>query len=71
MIYLIAYKEKNGYDFMGIPYILGDFNDFDECKENAQQLIRDGYCCVTVFECGDPVPEEISWDYVKRNKMEF
>ena len=39
MIYLIAYKEKDGNDFMGQPYILGDFNNFDECKENAQQLI--------------------------------
>ena len=34
-MYLIAYKEKDGNDFMGQPYILGDFNNFDECKENA------------------------------------
>ena len=24
---------------MGQPYILGDFNNLDECKANAQQLI--------------------------------
>lgn len=71
MIYLIAYKEKDGNDFMGQPYILGDFNNLDECKANAQKLIGDGYCYVTVFECEENVPEEISWDYVKRNKMEF
>lgn len=51
MIYLIAYKKKDGNDFMGQPYILGDFNNLDECKANAQQLIGDGYCYVTVFEC--------------------
>lgn len=56
---------------MGQPYILGDFNNLDECKANAQQLIGDGYCYVTVFECEENAPEEISWDYVKRNKMEF
>ena len=71
MIYLIAYKEKDGKDFMGQPYILGDFNNLNECKENAKQLVRDGYCCVTIFECEVPAPEEISWDFVKRNKMEI
>lgn len=71
MIHLIAYKEKDGNDFMGQPYILGDFNNLDECKANAQQLIGDGYCYVTVFECEENAPEEISRDYVKRNKMEF
>ena len=42
MIYLIAYKEKDGNDVMGQPYILGDFNNLDECKANAQKLIGDG-----------------------------
>lgn len=55
-MYLIAYKEKDGNDFIGQPYILGDFNNFYECKENAQHLVRDGYCYVTVFECEDPAP---------------
>lgn len=41
MIYLIAYNEKDGNDFMGQTYILGDFNNLDECKENVQQLIQD------------------------------
>lgn len=56
MIYLIAYKEKDGNDFMGQPYILGDFNNLDECKANAQKLIGDGYCYVTVFECEENAP---------------
>ena len=55
---------------MGQPYILGDFNNFDECKENAQHLVRYGYCYVTVFECEDSAPEEISWDYVKSNQVD-
>ena len=42
----------------------------DECKENAQQLVRDGYCYVMIFECEDPAPEEISWDYVKSNQVD-
>lgn len=29
-MYLIAYKEKDGNDFIGQPYILGDFNNFYE-----------------------------------------
>ena len=37
---------------------------------NAQHLVRDGYCYVTVFECEDPAPEEISWDYVKSNQVD-
>lgn len=52
---------------MGQPYILGDFNNLDECKANAQQLIGAWYCYVTVFECEENAPEEISWDYVKNN----
>ena len=69
-MYLIAYKEKDGNDFIGQPYILGDFNNFYECKENAQHLVRDWYCYVMVFECEDTAPEEISWDYVKSNQVD-
>lgn len=43
MIYLIAYNEKDGNDFMGQPYILGDFNNLDECKENAPEEISWDY----------------------------
>ena len=43
-MYLIAYKEKDENDFMGQPYILGDFNNFDECKEN------DVYCPIEQVE---------------------
>lgn len=38
--------------------------------DNAIGFIFYGYCYVMIFECEDPAPEEISWDYVKSNQVD-
>ena len=71
--YAIAYSEKDGRNFCGtLPWILDDFSSENECLENAQRLIKEGYMNVIPFhfESKRKKNEEFDWEYVRANRIE-
>ncbi|MBR4589159.1 MAG: hypothetical protein IKO36_00730 [Bacteroidaceae bacterium] len=69
IIYNIAYKDKNGKDFNGLPWLDGIYYNMDALNTRVNELTNDGYIDVTPFSCKDEFPETVSWDYVKSHKM--
>lgn len=67
--FAIAYADKNGKDFNGIPWILDDLNDKEECLDKAEEMMQDGYTNVVPFQFEQrrKKDEEFDWDYVKKN----
>ena len=37
--FALAYADKNGKDFNGIPWILDDLNDKEECLDKAEEMM--------------------------------
>ena len=72
--YFIAYREKDGRDFHGEPYIApheAGFSDKESALLEESLLKNSSYLDVIAFECNiDNKPEEFSWKYVKRHKIE-
>ena len=69
--FAIAYADKNGKDFNGIPWILDDLNDKEECLDKAEDPPPDGYTNVVPFQFEQrrKKDEEFDWDYVRKNKI--
>lgn len=69
--FAIAYSDKNGKDFGGIPWILDDLNNKEECLEKAEEMMNNGYNNVIPFQFEQKrkKSEEFDWDYVKKNKI--
>ena len=70
MNYFIAYKDQNGKDFDGQPWIMpeGGFEDIELAKLVANDFTNRGFINVTLFGCID-IPEEIDWDFVDENRI--
>lgn len=71
--YAIAYRDKSGRDFNGLPWILDDIQSEADCIENAKRMVVEGYKEVIPFKfSGRRKPmEEFDWDYVKCNRIQF
>lgn len=69
-MYSIAYRHKDGTDFQGKPWLVGLFDDLGECKRIAREMVGQSYQDVTAFSVNKDTEEEISWEYVKQNKLE-
>ena len=70
MKYLIAYKDKDGNDYNGQPWIIPE-NGYDEkdfAKMVKNDMIRRGFKNVILFEC-KVIPENIDWDFVEDNEV--
>lgn len=69
--YAIAYSNKDGTDFNGIPWILDDVNNKEECITTTFKMIDDGFLNVTPFQFNGrrQKQEEYSWEYVIENKL--
>ena len=70
-MFAIAYKDRLGKGFSETePWITDDLeDDLKKYKIKANELIRAGYRDVFIFKYSDPVPESITWDYVKKNEI--
>lgn len=64
----IAYADKNGRDFNGIPWILDDLNNREECLNKLEKMVQEGYNNVIPFQFEQKRKknEEFDWDYVKK-----
>ncbi len=69
--YAIAYCNKDGGDFYGVPWILDDMNNKEECISKTLDMIADGFQSVIPFQFEHKrgKQEEFSWEYVKENKI--
>jgi hypothetical protein len=69
--FAIAYKDKNGKDFNGIPWILDGFNNKEECMDKAKEMDQEGYNNIVLFQFEQrrKKNEEFDWDYVKKNSV--
>lgn len=71
--YAIAYSNKDGTDFNGVPWILEDINSKDECILTASKMIKNGFRDVIPFQfiSRRQTQEEYSWEYVKENRVDM
>lgn len=71
MNYYIAYKDNNGKDFNGQPWIIphGGFEDLVFAKLVASDFTNRGFINVTLFGCNKPLDKEIDWQFVEENKI--
>ena len=69
--FAIAYADKDGKDFNGIPWILDDLNNEKECLTKSKEMSQEGYINVIPFQFEQKrrKNEEFDWDYVKKNKV--
>lgn len=69
--FAIAYADKNGKDFNGMPWILDDLNNKEECMDKSEEMVQEGYTNVIPFQFEQrrKKDEEFDWDYVKKNKI--
>lgn len=69
--FAIAYSDKSGKDFGGIPWILDDLNSEEECLSKSEEMLQEGYINVIPFQFKQrrKKDEEFNWDYVKKNKI--
>lgn len=72
MNYGIAYKDINGMDFHGLPWITGGLPTAEEAKVMEKDYISKGYKNVIVFMFDKPEDgfEDVSWEYVKNHKID-
>lgn len=70
MNYLIAYKDENGKDFYGKPWLIpdGGTEDLSFAKMIKEDFLKRGFKDVKIFEC-DEIPEEVDWDFVENNEV--
>lgn len=69
--FAIAYTDKKGKDFNGIPWILDDLNSKEECLDKSKEMVQEGYNNVIPFQFEQrrKKNEEFDWDYVKKNRI--
>lgn len=69
--FAIAYADKNGKDFNGIPWILDDLNNKEECLDKSEEMVQEGYINIIPFQFEQrrKKNEEFDWGYVKKNKI--
>ena len=70
MNYLIAYKDENGKDFYGKPWLIpdGGTEDLSFAKMIKEDFLKRGFKDVKIFKC-DEIPEEVDWDFVEDNEL--
>lgn len=72
--YSIAYKDKNGLDFHGLPWITGSYDTLEDVTTDAENMRSEGYVDVVPFDATpllEPniVYEDISWTFVNQHKI--
>lgn len=72
MSYGIAYKNIDGMDFHGAPWITGGFPTIEEAKMAKNDFISCGFKNVITFMFDKPEDEIelVTWDYVNKHKID-
>lgn len=72
MEYGVAYKDINGMDFHGFPWITGGLPTVEEAKAMEKDYISKGYKNVIAFMFDKPKDEfeDVTWDYVNKHKID-
>ena len=52
-MYTIAYKNKDGSDLNGFPWIETSGHDIEAAKQHARKMVEDGYKNVKLFNFDD------------------
>ena len=69
-IYRVAYLDKDGGTFHGLPYLFNDaFSDIEDARKIKDWLNEIGFKGVEIFKV-PYIPDEITWGYVEDNKVE-
>ena len=69
MYYNIAYRNKDGEDFNGLPWLEGLFDTRDQ-MEAAIKNLKDLECQdIKPFKIENEYPEDLTWEYVEQNKL--
>lgn len=67
MRYAIAYSDKDANGFGELPFILDEFDNYDDAARRRSEMCEDGYRDVLCFKLREKHPEEITWEYVISN----
>lgn len=70
--YAIAYANEDGRDFNGIPWILDDLENKEECLVKTVDMIKTGFKRVIPFQFEQKRKkmEEFDWEYVKEHRID-
>jgi hypothetical protein len=69
--YYIAYKDEDGNDFNGFPWIdpqCGTIS-MDKIKLMVSDMSNSGYQNVIPFVVDGEIPEIVDWNYVEQHKI--
>lgn len=69
-MYFIAYRDVNGKDFDGIPWVIpeGGFDDIKMAKNVKNDFIRRGFKDVKLFLTEDTnISDQFDWYFVNNN----
>jgi len=71
MEYGVAYKDINGMDFHGFPWITGGLPTAEEAKTLKNEYISSGFKNVIafMFDKLEDEFEDVTWDYVNNHKI--
>ena len=69
MYYSIAYRDKDGADFNGLPWLVGLFETIDQMDAAIKNLKDLGCQDIKPFKIENEYPEYLTWEYVEQNKL--
>lgn len=71
MNFAIAYRNTDCKGFSETePYILFDFEDYEQARKQADSMISNGYNRVRIFAFDGELPESVTWDYVEEHLVQ-
>ena len=71
MNFAIAYRNTDCKGFSETePYILFDFEDYEQARKQADSMISNGYNRVCIFAFDGELPESVTWDYVEEHLIQ-
>lgn len=72
-MYFIAYRDKDGKDFNGLPWIepICEGDQSLAAARNRKSVYENLLTSMVIFECDEyNEPEVITWDFVEQHKVE-
>ena len=71
-MYIVAYRDKDGKDFDGLPWLEVAYYDIELAKQLAVDMIAEGYQEVVLFQDNTYGTSEcVTWTEVYNNKVEL
>lgn len=71
-MYIVAYRDKDGKDFDGLPWLEVAYYDIELAKQFAVDMIAEGYQEVVLFQDNTYGTSEcVTWTEVYNNKIDL